>query len=92
MAVNSCSEATLCTTDEDCSSSSSSIGGDGGFSDALCFPDISCSSDATEWDDNNYNNINSLNNGGGGGQGRIHYYSSGVTMMLLFLFGALVEQ
>lgn len=84
MAVNFCSKVTLCTSDEDCSSSG------GGFSDALCFPDISCSLDAAEWSDasNEDFNINSLSSGGGGSGGRgrrNHYYWSGVPIMMILL-------
>ncbi len=89
-AVTYCSENTLCSSDEDCSSfSAAGGGGSGGSGGALCFPGISCSADVIDWNSENEDmSVNALNNGGR--EWKDYYWrSGGVTiMMMIFMLGA----
>ena len=94
LAVEMCSESTLCTSDEDCSNNSGVVGGSSAV--LLCFPDISCSMDTSEWngnnnDDEDRNNVDSLTNNGGHDPRRIQQYyywywsSAGVSTTLMMM-------
>jgi len=89
LAVEMCSESTLCISDEDCSSTSGVVGGSAVL---LCFPDISCSMDTSEWNNNeNRNNVDSLTNGhDDDGRRRIRqyyywYWSAGVSTLMMMM-------